>query len=281
MLKWLAEGVRRGLELGGRSETPKDVATLLNLILKNLLEKYVELSLDAAAELARSFEAARREPDLSYLTNLRTAVHITHLVHSCINTLLIPLATSSLTTRREMEKSARLAITRIEESINDIEQSTIDGVLNWTSRLLSNQNRADFRPRADTGNMSLEQAQTSTCGDVCKFLSTFHDISTHSFDGANLAGLLLEVGVGVRGLLLGHFTRWQVNRIGGVMLARDVSRYVQLLRSWELDTLSSSTESAALGGEIGDTGAGASGGRAVQSESRGSFRGGERVCAAS
>ncbi|EXJ69720.1 uncharacterized protein A1O5_06791 [Cladophialophora psammophila CBS 110553] len=234
MLKWLAEGVRRGLELGGGSETPKDVAALLNLVLKNLLESYVEVSLEACADLASSFENTRREPDLSYLSNLRTAVHIAHLVQSCINTLLIPLASSSLTTRREMEKSARAATARIEDQINNIEQATIDGVLNWTSRLLSNQNRADFRPRQETEAPSLEQPQTPTCESVCRFLGLFHDTAAQSFDGANFGVLLMEVAVGFRGQLLQHFTKYQVNRIGGVMLARDMSRYVQLLRSWEL-----------------------------------------------
>ena len=250
MMKWLAEGVRRGLELGGGSETPKDVAVLLNLILKNLLQNYVEISLDASADLAQSYEAARREPDLGYLVNLRTAVHITHLVQSCINTLLIPLAHSSLTTRREMEKSTRTAITRIEEQINHIEQSTVDGVLNWVTRILSNQNRADFRPRADTEATSLEQPQTSTCGEVCRFLGTFHDAASQSFDGVNLSILLMEVAVGVRSQLLAHFARYQVNRIGGIMLARDVSRYVQVLRSWELDAPSTSIATDSAGDSV-------------------------------
>ena len=248
MMKWLAEGVRRGLELGGGSETPKDVAVLLNLILRNLLEHYVEISLEASADLASSYEAARREPDLSYLVNLRTAVHIAHLVQSCINTLLIPLAHSSLTSRREMEKSTRTAITRIEEQINNIEQSTVDAVLNWVARVLSNQNRLDFRPRADTEATSLEQAQTSTCGEVCRFLGLFHKTAAQSFDGVNLSILLIEVAVGVRSQLLAHFARYQVNRIGGIMLARDVSRYVQTLRSWELDSVDSSSTTSSDGG---------------------------------
>ena len=65
-------------------------------------------------------------------------------------------------------------------------------------------------------------------------------------NGANLSALLMEIAVGVRGMLLQHFARYQVNRIGGVMLARDMSRYVQLLRSWELDsaTLDTTTSSA-------------------------------------
>jgi exocyst complex component 5 len=47
MLKWLAEGVGRGLELSGGNETPKDVSALLNLLLANMGEIYIETALDA------------------------------------------------------------------------------------------------------------------------------------------------------------------------------------------------------------------------------------------
>ncbi|KIV92659.1 hypothetical protein PV10_03932 [Exophiala mesophila] len=235
ILKWLAEGVRRGLELGGGSEIPRDVAALLNLILKNLLTDYVEVSLEAAADAATTAESGKKEPDLSYLSSLGLAVHITHLVQSCMNTLLIPLASSSLTTKREMERNMRTAIVRIEDQINTIEQTSVDAVLNWTTRLLNNQARTDFRPRADTEVVSLEQAQTPTCDSVCKFLGLFHDTASESVDGANLSAFLAEVAVGFRAQLVDHFKKHQVNRVGGVMLARDMSRYVQLLRSWNLD----------------------------------------------
>ena len=47
MLKWLAEGVGRGLELSGGNETPKDVQALLGLLLTLMGEIYLETSLDA------------------------------------------------------------------------------------------------------------------------------------------------------------------------------------------------------------------------------------------
>ena len=47
MLKWLAEGVGRGLELSGGNETPKDVQALLGLLLTHMGEIYLETSLDA------------------------------------------------------------------------------------------------------------------------------------------------------------------------------------------------------------------------------------------
>jgi hypothetical protein len=53
MLKWMAEGVGRGLELSGGNETPKDVSALLNLLLANMGEIYVETALEAWASLAQ------------------------------------------------------------------------------------------------------------------------------------------------------------------------------------------------------------------------------------
>lgn len=47
MLKWLAEGVGRGLELSPTNETPKDVQNLLNLLLIHMGEIYLETALDA------------------------------------------------------------------------------------------------------------------------------------------------------------------------------------------------------------------------------------------
>lgn len=47
MLKWLAEGVGRGLELSPGNETPKDVQVLLNLLLRQMGEIYLETALEA------------------------------------------------------------------------------------------------------------------------------------------------------------------------------------------------------------------------------------------
>lgn len=47
MLKWLAEGVGRGLELSSANETPKDAQALLGLLLTHMGEIYIETALDA------------------------------------------------------------------------------------------------------------------------------------------------------------------------------------------------------------------------------------------
>ena len=234
MLKWLAEGVRRGLELSGGAETPKDVAALLSMLLSNMGNNYISLALEAASEAASAAESSKREPDLSYLGYLRTAISTMHLMQSCINTLLIPLASTSLTTKRDMEKNIRTAISKMEDTINAIEQTSIDAVLNWTSRVLAGQQRQDFRPRPEQETYAMNMPQTQTCFDICRFLSTFQSQAEQSFDGANLRLFLSEVAIGVRSQLLEHFKKFQVSEIGGVVLARDMSRYVDLLKSWKL-----------------------------------------------
>lgn len=47
MLKWLAEAVGRDLELSGGSDTPKDIAALLRLLITNLGDIYLDTALDA------------------------------------------------------------------------------------------------------------------------------------------------------------------------------------------------------------------------------------------
>lgn len=47
VMKWLAEAVGRGLELSGGNETAKDVSALLNLLLANMGEIYIETALDS------------------------------------------------------------------------------------------------------------------------------------------------------------------------------------------------------------------------------------------
>ena len=47
MLKWLAEAVGRGLELSGGNETAKEIHVLLNILLTNMADIYIETALDA------------------------------------------------------------------------------------------------------------------------------------------------------------------------------------------------------------------------------------------
>ena len=117
----------------------------------------------SANDTAASLETAKNEPDLSYLIGLRPAIGIMNLMNTCIMAVLIPLASANITIRRDMERTAHLALDRIEEKVNSIMQRSIDVVITWITKLLGRQNKSDFRPRDDAlagGGAWLEQLQT-------------------------------------------------------------------------------------------------------------------------
>jgi len=235
MLKWLAEGVGRGLELAsGTNDTPKEVRELLHLLIANMGELYLETALDAARDAAVIAEnTTRSEPDLAYVNELRGAISVLHLMLTTINMLLLPLAASNLTIRRDLEKQTNAFVERMEGKIDNVLQRTVDTALAWTSRLLSQQKKTDFRPRDDT-NLQLDQLQTPTCQSIFAFLSRLHSRASSSLSGRVLESFSTELAVGVRTLLLNHFKSYAVSLTGALVVSKDITRYIELFRSWNL-----------------------------------------------
>ena len=233
MLKWLAEGVGRGLELAGGHETPKDVRELLALLINNLGEIYLETALDAATESATAQESnTKSEPDFSYINDLRSSISILHLLLITIQTLLLPLAASNLTIRRDLEKTTNKFVDRMEAKIDTVLQKTIDSALGWTSRLLAQQKKTDFRPRDDT-QLQLDQLQTPTCLAIYTFLAKLRSNVANTLSGRVLEGFSLELALGLRSLLLVHFRSYQVSLTGGLIVSKDMTKYIELLRSFK------------------------------------------------
>ncbi|KAH8674667.1 exocyst complex component Sec10-like protein [Tricladium varicosporioides] len=234
MLKWLAEGVRRALELGSGSDTPKDVSALLNLLLTSMGQVYIETALDAAADQALSQETVKVEPDISYLPSLQPAITITNVMSRFINTVLIRLAEGNTTVRRGMELQTKTAVERIESKTNNIVRSTITVVLNWVTKLLAAQKKADFRPKDSDLDTYLETSQTATCQSICAFLNKLASLSAQAIDGQNIEVFSSELAISIRDLLFEHFKKFQVNATGGLMVTKDMSKYVSTIKNWPL-----------------------------------------------
>lgn len=241
MLKWLAEAVGRGLELSGGSDTPKDISALLKLLITNLGDLYLDTALDAANESAISQESSKTEPDLQCTFAEQTAIQILQLTYRICHTVLLPLATSNFTVRRDMEKTVNSTVNRAEDKISTLRSRTIDAVLSWVSKLLARQSKSDFRPRDD--DLGIEQLQTPTCSSIFTFLSRFRDMALKSSAGAgnpdivknkNALVFFTDLAVGFRSLLLDHLKKFQVNLAGGLMVSKDITKYIELLRTLPL-----------------------------------------------
>ncbi|PQE24648.1 exocyst complex component Sec10 protein [Rutstroemia sp. NJR-2017a WRK4] len=233
MLRWLAEGVRRALEMGSGTDTPKDVSTLLNLLLNSMGQVYIETALEAAADQAAAQENTKLEPDLAYLPSLRPAIIITNVMSRFINTVLIRLAESNTTVRRAMELQTKTSVERIEKKTNDIMRSTVTVVLNWVSKVLAGQKKADFRPK-DSDLGTIETLQTPTCLSICNFLQRVAKLATQAVDGQNLEVFSSELALSIRDMFFEHFKKFNVNATGGLMVTKDISSYVSALKGWPL-----------------------------------------------
>jgi hypothetical protein len=238
MLKWLAEGVKRALELGTGSDTPKDVSALLNLLLTSMGQVYIETALDAALDQATSQESSKTEPNLEYLPSLQPAITITNIMSRFINTVLIRLAESNTTVRRAMEIQTKSAVGTIEGKTNSVIRSTITVVLNWVTKLLAGQKKADFRPKDNDLGQTL---QTPTCGLLCAFIQKVNKSASGAIDGQNLEVFSSELASSIRDLLFEHFKKFQVNPTGGLMVTSDIQKYVSTMKDWPL---SKDTESS-------------------------------------
>ncbi|RKF55554.1 Exocyst complex component SEC10 [Golovinomyces cichoracearum] len=231
MLKWIAEGVRRALELDNSSETSRNVSVLLNLLLTGAGQIYIETFLDAIYEQATSQETSKMEPDLAYLPQLQPAITITSLISHFIKTVLLPLADTNTTVRRSMETQTKAALERIEEKTNNIIKSTLVVAINWVTKLLANQKKTDFKPK-DTD--LVETLQTVTCLSISTFLIKLSNLITQAIDGHNLEFFCSSLAVSIRDLIFEHFKKFQVNATGGLFVAQDMSKYVATLKSLPL-----------------------------------------------
>lgn len=244
MLKWLAEGVGRGLELSGGNDVPKEAQVLLGLLLTHMGEIYLETALVATDELAVAQESARTEPDLSYLVSLRTSIAILHLLQASITTMLLPLAKPNLTIRRDIDKSTNASMSSLETKISTILHRSLDTALVWVSKLLQSQKKTDFRPREEDMAKSFEMLQTPTCLSIFQFLSKIARFATSALDGANLSNFLADLALGLRSLLLEHFRKFTVSLAGGLIVSKDATKYVELVRAWPIASASSSSAAA-------------------------------------
>jgi exocyst complex component 5 len=91
-------------------------------------EVFAELTNPFSALEKAKLQDPKGEPDFSYLQNVKVAVAITHLLSAYINTALIPLASSSLTVRREMVNYSSTNISNLEKKVNSIFQITHDSM---------------------------------------------------------------------------------------------------------------------------------------------------------
>lgn len=75
-----------------------------------------------------------------------------------------------------------------------------------------------------------------TCLSIFNFLTRVHNLALNALTPSqNLTTFLTEIALGVRTLLLDHFRKFQVSAAGGILVTKDISKYIELLKGWEVE----------------------------------------------
>jgi exocyst complex component 5 len=168
---------------------------------------------------------------MMHLSSLHSITTILHLLQQTTTTILLPLCTPNLTIRREIEKASSSRLLTLESKLSNILNLTITAALNWVSRCLAQQKKTDFRPK-DDADLTLLASETPACQSVTQFLSRVATQSTAALSGRNLSLFLAELARGLRSLVLDHLRKFSISLTGGLVVSKDMTKYVELVRGW-------------------------------------------------
>jgi len=91
------------------------------------------------------------------------------------------------------------------------------------SKILSGQNKADFRLRDD--ELPPDLRPTATCLTVVRYLDAQREEVARCLDGRNLRSFLTELSARLLRLLVDHVKRFTITGAGGLVLMRDINEY--------------------------------------------------------
>ncbi|KAI0677024.1 exocyst complex protein [Trametes maxima] len=234
MLKWHAEAIGRCVELSPSSDVPKQTFALLRVLSAAIGNSYIEAAIETAQARLEAADS-KAEPSMQPLSVLREVDLICHLWQRYVTMALLPLASSSVTVRREMVVFNNQAVSRIEGGANQVTQKLTDAVITWLSAQLAKQKRTDFKPKND--DLSFARVNTEPCLACCDVLEKVRDAAKANLSGKNLEVFLTEVGVAFHGLLLDHLKKFPVSATGGLMLAKDLKSYQDTIDTFSIPSL--------------------------------------------
>ncbi|KAJ2931598.1 hypothetical protein H1R20_g5516, partial [Candolleomyces eurysporus] len=234
VMKWHAEAIGRCVELSPANDVPKSTFALLRVLSDTLGPGYVELALETVQTRLEAADS-KSEPNLPTLAVIKTVALICHLWQQYINVALLPLASSSVTVRREMVHFNTQTLNRIETTTNGVLQKLTDATVGWLSLQLAKQKKNDFKPRND--DMSFARVNTEPCVACCDMLEKVRDAAKENLSGKNLEVFLTEIGVAFHSLLLEHLRKFPVSATGGLMLAKDIKSYQDVISTFGIPAL--------------------------------------------
>lgn len=238
MLRWHAEAIGRCVDLSSSSDVAKNAFALLKVLAEAYVKSYVETALDSAlAHAAAQDPRGTVLPALRDLNVVRHAELVLQLWQHYVNTALLPLASPSVTIRREMAIYNNHLLLRVERKCDGVVQKIADNVVGYLSGRLSTQKKNDFTPKND--ELAFARINTDPCLAIVDALEKVEQAARNGLGpGKNCEALLTEIGVAFHGLLLDHFRKFTISAAGGIMLTKDLAMYQDAITAFGIPALS-------------------------------------------
>ncbi|CAO3565912.1 unnamed protein product [Mortierella alpina] len=234
LLKIHAESVLRSLGLLPMSGRPKNTAILFQLLTDYIGMRYIDAALDSALEDLSALDP-KFPPDLRPMKRVKLVNGIIHLIQMHFQTTILPLTVPSPQVYRDTVIQKNKLMANVEAKANATIQKEIDVILAWLETCLARQRRTDFKPKDD--EIDLTGLATKPCIDCCEFLRRMHDTIKKCFDGKNIEMFCTEVGITFHGMLLEHFKKFSISPVGGVLLTKDIAKYQESVKGWNIPSL--------------------------------------------
>ncbi|TKY90557.1 hypothetical protein EX895_000555 [Sporisorium graminicola] len=163
MLRWHAESIGRCVDLSSPSEVPKATFALLRVLTSAYIKTYVETALDSAlaAATAQDIRGTTVPDPSAAMALVRSVELIISLWQHYVNTALLPLASTSVTSRREMMIFNNHNLLRVEGKCDALMQKIADNIVGFLSNRLATQKKNDFTPKND--DLAFARQNTEPC----------------------------------------------------------------------------------------------------------------------
>ncbi|KAJ3285564.1 Exocyst complex component 5 [Rhizoclosmatium sp. JEL0117] len=233
------EALERCKELSKLGDLARNVLAVFRVLIEEVGQKYLIHALDMVLDDIMGMDGRASEPELRGLEVVRVENQVLNLLQFHFQTAIFPLLNQSPTIHRDSVLSKNEFMETIETKMNSIIKIHVDAIQEWLELLLSKQRRGDYKPKDE---QTASSPSTATCVQVCEFLSKVHVKAEKYFEGTNLSGFLNEIGSIFHMLLLEHMKKFTFSDVGGLILARDLAKYFEVVQTFRIEQLTDKFE---------------------------------------
>lgn len=233
MLKCVVESIARIMELVP-SKSGAYIYEILEIMLTGIVGSYVETALEVSYSRASKTDVnSSSEIGITFMRYISMSTEILTLTSASVKAVFLPLLNNVPPIKKQTIDITNSQIRRCELLINIILEEVTKIFLNKFNNSLSKQRKKDFSPKSQ----ELLDQDTLPAIEIVTVLNSLHTQAALYLKAKNLQSFLNKIGEGLYGLLLGHYGKFQVNSIGGIIVTKDIIGYQSAIEDWGIPSL--------------------------------------------